>query len=117
MEFYIKNIGDPNFQRDKLQQDSDLAIMLTQIETILFTRRGSVLGKPDFGANLEDYVYEFKYNDYQIKNEVNSQITKYVPLSNKYNVAISVEFLEKATRYVMFLDITIDSKIKVGIFV
>jgi phage baseplate assembly protein W len=117
MEFYIKHIGDPSFQRDKLQQDDDLSIMLTQIETILFTRKGSVLGNPEFGANLEDYVYEFRYNDYQIKNAVNKQIRNYVPLSNKNPVNVEVDFTEESSRYVMFLDITIDARIKVGIFI
>lgn len=117
MEFYIKHIGDPNFQRDKLQQDDDLAIMLTQIETILFTRRGSVLGNPEFGVNLEDYVYEFSYNDYQIKNLINKQIKNFVSLSNKYPVDVQVEFAEESNRYIMFLDITIDARIKIGIFI
>ena len=117
MEFYIKELGDPNFQRGILQQDHELNIMTTQIETILFTRKGSILGIPDFGANLEDYIYTFRFNDYQIRNEINNQITKHVPLSNKYKVAIDVNFTEETTRYVMFLSITIDAKIKISVFV
>lgn len=117
MEFYVKSLSDPNFERNKLQQDNDLNMMVTQIETILFTRRSSILGKPDFGANLEDYIYTFRFNDYQIKNEVNGQITKYVPLANKYKVVIDVNFTEENTRYIMFLSITIDAKIKLSIFV
>lgn len=117
MEFYIKNIGDPKYQSDKMQQDDEIAMLITQIETVLFTRRGSVLGNPDFGANLEDYVYEFQYNDYQIKSLVNRQISRYVPLASKYNVNVEVDFTEESDRYVMFLDITIDASIKLGIFI
>lgn len=117
MEFYVKNIGDPKYQSDKLQQDDEIAQLITQIETILFTRRGDVLGSPEFGANLEDYVYEFQYNNYQIKNIVSEQIRTYVPLAGKYNVQVDVDFTEQTERSVMFLDITIDARIKLGIFI
>lgn len=117
MEFYVKNIGDPKYQSDKLQQDDEIAQLLTQIETLLFTRRGDVLGNPDFGVNLEDYVYEFQYNNYQIKNIVVNQIASYIPLAGKYNVKVNVDFTEETDRSVMFLDITIDARIKLGIFI
>lgn len=117
MEFYIKNIGDPKYQDDKIQQDNEISMLLTQIETVLFTRRGDVLGQPEFGTNLEDYVYEFRYNNYQIKNVVNKQITSYIPLASKYNVTVDVDFIEESDRHVMFLDITVDGSIKMGIYI
>jgi hypothetical protein len=117
MEFYVKAIGDPGFNIEKLQQDSDISMLLTQIETILFTRKGSVLGNPDFGANLEDYVYELRYNDYLIKKVINDQIQKYVPLAQKYPVDIQVDFAEESNRHLMFLDITVDSKFQLGVYV
>lgn len=117
MEFYVKTLGDPGFNPDKLQQDEELAMLLTQIETILFTRRGSVLGNPDFGANLEDYVYELQYNEYLIKRAINEQLNKYVPLSKKYPVSIDVDFTEELNRHVMFLDIRVDSKFQLGVYI
>lgn len=117
MEFYVKNIGDPKYQDDKLQQDNEISMLLTQIETILFTRRGDVLGKPNFGTNLEDYVYEFQYNNYQIKGMVSRQIANFVPLANKYNVTVDVDFMEESNKHVMFLDITVDATIKMGIYI
>lgn len=117
MEFYVKTLGDPGFSSDKLQQDDELSMLLTQIETILFTRRGSVLGNPDFGANLEDYVYELQYNEYLIKRAINEQLNKYVPLSKKYPVSIEVDFTEELNRHVMFLDIRVDSKFQLGVYI
>ena len=117
MEFYVKNIGEPHFQSDKLQQDDDLSMLLTQIETVLFTRRGEVLGNPDFGCNLEDYVYEFRYNDFMLKKVIDEQFTKYVPLTRKYKVEIYVDFAEETDRHAVFLDITVDSKIQLGVYV
>ena len=117
MEFYVRALGDPGFNRDKIQQDDELSMLLTQIETILFTKKGSVLGNPDFGANLENYVYELRYNDYLIKREINEQIKRYAPLAKKYPVNIEVDFTEELNRHVMFLDITIDSKFQLGVYI
>jgi len=117
MEFYVKNIGEPNFSPDKLQQDAELSMVLTQIETMLFTRKGEVLGAPQFGANLEDYVYELKYNDYQLKKTVEDQLLKYVPLSNKYKVDVTIDYAEETDRHAVFLDIVIDSRIQMGVYI
>ena len=117
MEFYVKDIGEPNFQPDKLQQDAELSMLLTQIETMLFTRKGEVLGNPEFGVNLEDYVYSFRYNDYLIKKVIVEQLNMFVPLAQKYNVDVGVEFVEDSDRHAMFLDITVDSRFQLGVYI
>ena len=117
MEFYVKAIGDPGFNYDVMQVDDELSMLLTQIETVLFTKRGSVLGNPDFGANLEEYVYELRYNDYLIKREINEQLNRYVPLAKKYNVTVDVDFTEELHRHAMFLDIRVDSRFQFGVYI
>lgn len=117
MEFYVKDIGEPNYQPDKIQQDAELSMLLTQIETVLFTRKGQVLGNPEFGANLEDYVYSFRYNDYMIKKVLVEQLNMFVPLAQKYNVDVGVDFVENSDHHVMFLDITVDSRFQLGVYI
>ena len=117
MEFYVISLVDPNFKPSKLQQDDDISMLLTQLETILFTTKGSVLGNPDFGCNLEDYVYELRYNDYLLKNAIDRQIEKYVPLSRKYPVSVNIETADEVDRHIIFVDITVDSKYQLGVYV
>ena len=117
MEFYVKNIEEPGYQPDKLQQDAELSMLLTQIETLLFTRKGEVLGDNNFGANLEDYVYALSYNDFMIKRTINEQLAQYVPLSKKYNVQVEAEFTHDSDRHVMFIDIIVDSRIQMGLYI
>ena len=92
MELYIKTNGDPNYDPTKLQSDSRIATLLAQLDVILFTRKGEVLGKPGLGCNLEDLVYTLSYNDSQIKNEIEQQLALYVPLAGMMNVTVDVEF-------------------------
>jgi len=117
MEFYVKNIGEPNYKSDVMQQDSELSMLLTQIQTMLFTRKGEVLGQPNFGANLEDYVYELRYNDYQLKTVIDNQITEFIPLASKYNVSVGIEVVDDVTNHVVFLDITVDSRFQLGVYI
>ena len=117
MEFYVKSVNDPNFQVDKLQQDDELSILLTQLETILFTNKGEVLGDPNFGASLEEYVYELRYNEFLLKRAITEQIEFYVPLASKYNVDVDVDFSVEVDRFVAFIDITVDSTFKLGVYV
>lgn len=117
MEFYIRDVGDPNFDQDKLEATSEIAQLLTQIETLLFTRRGDVMGDPGFGANLDDLVYSLRYNDRMIESTIEDQLETYVPLSRKYNTRVSVDFTEEVDRHLLFVNIDIDSKYQVGVYI
>jgi phage baseplate assembly protein W len=110
MEFYIKSKNEPNFDPTKLQSESEIAQLIAQLEVIMFTRRGEVMGAPDLGCNLEDLVYELNYNISQIENEINNQIMNYVPLARKFAVEVTVEFASGVERDAVFVDILIDSQ-------
>ena len=115
MDFYIKYIGDPNYNATQLQNNGEIEQLITQIETILFTRKTDVLGSAQFGCNLEDLVYSLNQNEYNIKQEINNQINSYSPLATKYQVATDVKFFKGEVRDIAYIDITIDSKYLVQI--
>lgn len=115
MELYIKDINDVNFDPQQSQIDEEISMLLTQIEVLLFTKKGEVLGDPDFGANLDDYVYSFMYNNDMLKSVVDEQLRIYVPLARKYNTQVSVEFAQETERNIMYLDILIDSKYRIEV--
>lgn len=117
MELYIKNIGDPNYDPVKVHSESEIAQLITQIETVLFTNRGEVLGKPDFGCSLEDLIYSLNYNELQIKSDIERQLDLYCPLSAKYRVAANVSFVKGTVRDIAFIDINIDTKYLVRVTV
>lgn len=117
MELYVKTIGDPNFRDDQLQSDEEIQMMLTQIETLIFTNKGEVLGNPEFGLNLDDYVYSFMYNDDMLKGAVSNAISQHVPLSNKYPVNVTVDYTTESDRNAVYIDITIDNRYGIGLYV
>tara|TARA_B100000900_G_C20598020_1_gene724245 strand:- start:60 stop:416 length:357 start_codon:yes stop_codon:yes gene_type:complete len=117
MELYINNYEDPNYDENIIHTGDEIKALMTQIETILFTNKGEVIGNHDFGASLEDMIYDFQWNEQQIVSEINHQLEDYCPLADKYNVQVSVEFTKGEIRDVAMLNIVIDSKYTVGVLI
>lgn len=117
MEFYIKKYGDPKFDSGQMEVDDEITELLIQLETLLFTSKGSVLGDPDFGLNLDDYVYSFRYNDKMLVKVVSEAINIYIPLSKKYSVEVTVDFTDEVDRHLVFISIVVDAKYQVGLYI
>jgi hypothetical protein len=73
------------------------------------------MGDPDFGLNLEDYVYSFRYNDTMLQGVVQSAISRYIPLAAKIPVHVIVEFAQETERNLVFIDISIDYRFGITI--
>lgn len=117
MEFYIRTQGDPNFNPASIDVESELGMALMQLETILFTKRGEVMGDPGFGVNLEDLIYSLNYNEDEIKSTIQQQIEIYSPLVQKYNPQILVSFYKGSVRDIAQIDIELDGAYRVGVYV
>lgn len=115
MDFYIKHIGDPNFRTNVLQNSTEIEQLLTQIETMLFTRKQDVLGEPAFGCNLEDLVYTLNQNEWQIRNEIENQLSNYVPLSREYKTDVNVSFYKGEVRDICYIDITVNNEYQIKV--
>lgn len=115
MELYIKTIGDPNYNPTEPHSKNEVDQLITQIETILFTDKGEVLGDIDFGCSLNDLLYELNANEFTIKSEIDKQIARYCPLATKYKVDAKVSFVRGEVRDEAFIDITIDNQYMVSV--
>lgn len=117
MELYVKHVGDPNYNPNKVHIESEIQQLITQIESTLFTNRNEVLGSPDFGCSLEDLVYSLGLNEQQIKSTIDGQLQEYCPLSQKYNVESEIRFFRGNVRDIAYIDITIDSRYLVEVYI
>ncbi len=78
-EIYFRDLTDPKYRNDKLEINDELESVLNKVRMILFTNKGDVLGYPDLGMNLDDYIFDFNFNENQIRSRFYSQIYKYIP--------------------------------------
>ena len=98
-DFYIKYADYPGFIENKVYVSDPLDVVLNKIEMILFTNKGEVLGDPDFGADLERYVFNTKVNEVVLRQIIEAQFNTYIPelTANSYNIDIT--FMQDGVKY------------------
>lgn len=77
-DFYFRDQTDPAFRPDQLEVYDSLEETLQQVKMTLFTRKGEVLGEPEFGIDVEKYLFEFSIDPFALSKEANDQINTYV---------------------------------------
>jgi hypothetical protein len=87
-DFYIRPEADPAFRPDQLEVYDELESALQQIKMTLFTKKGEVLGEPDFGLEVEKYLFEFTIDPFALTKEAGGQINKYVGEARKRNITV-----------------------------
>jgi phage baseplate assembly protein W len=87
-DFYIRSSEDPAFQPNQLEVYDDLESMLQQIRMTLFTQKGEVLGEPDFGLDVEKYLFEFSVDPFSLTREAAAQINTYVGETRKRPISV-----------------------------
>jgi hypothetical protein len=117
VDLYLRIPSDPNYSELEIEVDDSLQLFLQEIEMILTTRKGDVLGDPDFGANLEDFVWS-TYSSIEIQNRIHQQISKYCyELSNKIPYSVNVQFVQGEIYDSILVDVEIDGTTMIGIMV
>lgn len=87
-DFYLREENDPAFRPDQLEVYDDLESTLQQVKMTLFTKKGEVLGEPNFGVAVEKFLFEFSISPFSLSNEAESQINKYVSETRKRRITV-----------------------------
>lgn len=87
-DFYTRQENDPAFRPEQFEIYDDLESALQQIKMTLFTRKGEVLGEPDFGVDTEKYLFEFDIDPFALTKEAGAQINKYVSEGRKRSITV-----------------------------
>jgi len=110
VDIYFKQKEYPFFEAEAIEVMENLDIFLQQLEMILTTSKGRILGDPNFGANLEIYLWDTKVSSSAIKQEILSQISTYIDsgLVNSISYDIEVSFIKGDIWDSVVVDIIID---------
>ena len=109
-DIYSRGPAENKYAPNTIDVTDGLSQLILKIENVLFTRKGDVLGVPDFGCNLEDLIYEFNFNNYKIKEVIEKQINVYCPLAQTHTVEVDVSFQRGEVRDIAYVDILINNK-------
>jgi hypothetical protein len=109
-EIYAIPNSEKRYKDNVMELSNELDVIIQQVDMLLFTNQGDVLLLPDFGCNLEKYLFETSYNETVIKSVILNQIRKYIYLTGTYSVDVDVSFIKWDYNVAMVVDLTIDSK-------
>ena len=108
-DFYILYQGQPKYDSTELIEDELIRVIVQKYQMVIFTNKGEVLGDPDFGANLEEILFEFRVSEDYVKGKIQEQIETYIPemLGSSYN--LQIVFVQDPERFqdMMFINLTI----------
>jgi phage baseplate assembly protein W len=115
-DIYSRGIDENKYNPNIIEVTDELSQLILKIENVLFTRRGEVLGVPDFGCNLDDLIFSLVLNESVIQQRINSQIQSYcLPnYGNKYNIDTRVSFFQTEGRNGALVDIFINETRIIG---
>lgn len=107
-ELYLRDITDPKYKPYIMETSNPIEVLLNKIRMILYTNRGEVMGEPDMGMDLEDYLFQFNVNEAEIKNRFNSQVALYIPESNEFKISLDINVESDGSQNIVYLYINID---------
>ena len=116
-EIYIRTQDDPKYISTALEHSEEIEMLLGKILMILKTKKGEVLGDPDFGVNLEDYLCTFDLDEERIRKEIFNQITIYIPEAVIFNLKLEIKRFKGSVRDFILLDFVVDGRRSLGVLV
>lgn len=108
-EIYAIPANEGRYKKNIVEITSELDTIIQQVDLILFTNKGDVLLAPEFGCNLEQYLFETNWSAEAIKEMVMTQIRDYVYLDGSYSVDVDVNFYKWDFNVAMVVDLMIDN--------
>jgi len=117
IDMYFKLDTNGAFVEGEMEETSELELFIDQVDMILTTKPGSVLGEPTFGINLEKYLWTFQGGSAIIKQEIEQQISEFI--INDYNIPyeIDVNFIKGEIFDSIFINFSVDGQQITGYYI
>lgn len=106
-DLYIRGKNHPKYSSNRVIEDRTIEFVVQKLENLLFSNKGDVLGDPDFGPNLEYYLWTTNVPVGRIENDIREQINKYIPELNSFQYELTVEIFEGTVRDILQINIRI----------
>lgn len=110
IDIYFKLPSDSVYDPRGIEEESALEIFLQQVDMIMTTEKGTVLGDPDFGLSLDRYLWSYSGGSGTIRQEIEQQISNYVFMEDPIPYEISVNFITGEIWDTILIDVLIDGE-------
>ena len=109
-EIYCIPSSESRYKSNVIEITDELDAIIQQVDLLLFTNKGDVLLMPEFGCNLEQYLFETSWSETSIKEMILDQIRTYIYLDGKIQVDVNVSFVKWDYNVAMLVDLIINNK-------
>lgn len=119
-DIYVRNEHehDPSYQNNIITYSDELEQTISMVKMILTTRKGEILGDPEFGVSIEDQIFTLNVSLTQIENDIRYQIAKYITISNPtYEIDVNASYVQGITRDAVYIDVLFNHQKLLGILV
>lgn len=114
-DIYSRGPSENKYAPETIDVTDGLSQLILKIENVLFSRKGDVLGVPDFGCNLEDLLFSIVLNEAVIQQKIANQIQTYcLPNSDMYGIDVRVTFFTTEGRNGALVDIYVNENRVIG---
>lgn len=116
-DFYMRSDGDPKYKKGILQVNDETEEAVSQIRMTLLTEKGEVLGEPEFGLDVNKYLFDFDTDPFGLSKQASSQVERFVSASKLKKIDIKPsKFTDDRDRDVFVLEININGDNPFGVF-
>lgn len=117
-DIYIKRPTEEQYDVKRMEVDLEVDQFLQAIDMLLNTTKGTVLGYPEMGCNLDAYLWNPYVTSGEIISEIKDQIQRYVPeYASTIPYDIKVEFIKGDIIDGIYINIIIDTQQVFGVIV
>jgi phage baseplate assembly protein W len=117
LDFYMRSEEDPKYNKNMLINSDIDEEAITQIRITLLTEKGEVLGEPNFGIDVNKYLFDFDINPFTLTREAENQIAKFVSASRLKNIIVTpAQYTDDRERKTFVLSVNIEGNDPFGIF-
>lgn len=109
-EIYCRSFDDPYYDNLVMDTKTEIEALLSKVRLILSTRKGDLLADPDFGVDLEQYIFETNVDVGSIRKDVEEQFAKYIPESTRFDISVKAGLIQNDIRNNVIVDILINKE-------
>lgn len=117
-EIYTRDETDPQYNPRIIDFADEVESVITQIRMILGTSPGEVFGSPEFGMDIEDYIFRTKLGAGKINEILEEHIDNYLTKYPDLKITTDISFGDSGKGWdFAILDIYINGKKTLGFLV
>lgn len=114
-EIYFRDPTDPRYNSKMLETNDPTEALISKIRMIIHTPKGAVLGEPNFGLDLESWLFEDRFDEEGVRSDFYAQVARYIPESKNFRIELDMTERTDSVKNMVLLEISIEGQKYLGI--